>query len=559
MKSLVCFRPCDPFKRKSKELDQRIASWSNNFNSSYKLLLLGPAGAGKTTILKQMKIIHFEGFSHEERLQKAKEIRTNLLESVRELTSSIKASGNEINWADPENQRRLDFINNINLDDSTYELYAAKIYDYAKRILTDKGVEEHFAKVNQISITCRSKYLLTRVNEIRNSKYVPNDDDILRSRRKTDDIQKIEFQVKPPRKYGTVPQTFWMFDVGGQRGERRKWIQVFDGVTAVMFLVDCSSFDAVDDEMNGRNRLRETMSLFYDVWTTRFLRNSNFVLLFNKQDILRSKIERGHRVEAHFPEYAHYRPSAEDVSDPDCPDYEYIRARSFIRDKFLNITRRTEYGATAPINKLSMPNTLNSMYMGGGRQHKSHSVCHTPTPTHSHRTLTHSGTHALNGCNDSNGYNGRTNTHLMLTNAHRLNHTNCHIAAPSVLNLKFPAQKQQQQQQQSGQVLSQRQSQSQSQLQYKRANSSSHSSIKENIGQLRTHTPIASNGRYGKAKATLVPAAPNNLPMSSGDHDQPRRTVCYHYTTATDTDNIRCLFEELQIMVIKASMKSTVR
>lgn len=67
----------------SKELDKRVAIWAKNFNSSFKLLLLGPAGAGKTTILKQMKIIHFEGFTLEERQQKAKEIRTNLLESVR--------------------------------------------------------------------------------------------------------------------------------------------------------------------------------------------------------------------------------------------------------------------------------------------------------------------------------------------------------------------------------------------------------------------------------------------------------------------------------------------
>lgn len=60
-----------------------MAVWAKNFDSSFKLLLLGPAGAGKTTIMKQMKIIHFEGFTLEERQQKAKEIRSNLLESVR--------------------------------------------------------------------------------------------------------------------------------------------------------------------------------------------------------------------------------------------------------------------------------------------------------------------------------------------------------------------------------------------------------------------------------------------------------------------------------------------
>lgn len=157
MKTFSCFKPRDPFRNYSKELDKKVAVWAKNFNSSFKLLLLGPAGAGKTTILKQMKIIHFEGFSLEERHQKAKEIRSNLLESVRELTACIIASGRQIEWSDADNQARLDFINGLNLDDQTYDLYSDKIYDYSKRILTDGAVEALFAQLNQLSITHRSQ------------------------------------------------------------------------------------------------------------------------------------------------------------------------------------------------------------------------------------------------------------------------------------------------------------------------------------------------------------------------------------------------------------------
>ena len=43
-----------------------------------------------------------------------------------------------------------------------------------------------------------------------------------------------------------------MFDVGGQRSERKKWIHCFEGVTAIIFCVALSAYDLVlaeDEEM----------------------------------------------------------------------------------------------------------------------------------------------------------------------------------------------------------------------------------------------------------------------------------------------------------------------
>jgi hypothetical protein len=34
-----------------------------------------------------------------------------------------------------------------------------------------------------------------------------------------------------------------MFDVGGQRSERKKWIHCFEGVTAVLFMAAISGYD----------------------------------------------------------------------------------------------------------------------------------------------------------------------------------------------------------------------------------------------------------------------------------------------------------------------------
>lgn len=133
-----------------------------------------------------------------------------------------------------------------------------------------------------------------------------------------------------------------MFDVGGQRGERRKWIQVFDGISAVLFLVESSGFDTRIREDNETNRLQESLNLFQEVWSSRFLRESGFIIFLNKQDILKEKIERGSRIENFFPEFVNYNPSTLNSGTQNVDDTEemYSRVRSFIRNKFMEITKK---------------------------------------------------------------------------------------------------------------------------------------------------------------------------------------------------------------------------
>ena len=50
---------------------------------------------------------------------------------------------------------------------------------------------------------------LDKIDEISQQNYIASDDDILRSRRRTSEIQKLEFQMKVPSKYGGGMQLFW--------------------------------------------------------------------------------------------------------------------------------------------------------------------------------------------------------------------------------------------------------------------------------------------------------------------------------------------------------------
>ena len=65
--------------------------------------------------------------------------------------------------------------------------------------------------------------------------YIPNDQDVLRSRLRTTGITETIFEL------GSL--TYRMFDVGGQRSERKKWIHCFENVHCLLFLVAISGYD----------------------------------------------------------------------------------------------------------------------------------------------------------------------------------------------------------------------------------------------------------------------------------------------------------------------------
>lgn len=64
-----------------------------------------------------------------------------------------------------------------------------------------------------------------------------------------------------------------MYDVGGQRDERRKWMQVFQRAMAAIFVIDISCFDLSLREDRTKNRLLEAIETFEQAWNNRSEKN----------------------------------------------------------------------------------------------------------------------------------------------------------------------------------------------------------------------------------------------------------------------------------------------
>src|SRR5450432_967162 len=89
-----------------------------------------------------------------------------------------------------------------------------------------------------------------------------------------------------------------MFDVGGQRSERRKWIHCFENVTAMIFIASLSDYDQFLQDKTAAsgqvNRMEESLALFDVVVKERFLQTASIILFLNKTDVFAEKIMERH-------------------------------------------------------------------------------------------------------------------------------------------------------------------------------------------------------------------------------------------------------------------------
>jgi hypothetical protein len=84
------------------------------------------------------------------------------------------------------------------------------------------------------ALTLSSSFLVD-LDRLFNKEFVPTDQDVLRARLRTTGITESHFDL------GSLQ--YRMFDVGGQRSERKKWIHCFENVNALLFLVAISGYD----------------------------------------------------------------------------------------------------------------------------------------------------------------------------------------------------------------------------------------------------------------------------------------------------------------------------
>lgn len=344
--------------QRNAEIEAGLVSFHKS-SKAIKILLLGPGESGKSTVLKQMKLIHGIGFTDYERIQYTKVLWSDTVQSMKILLEEAPRLGITLECESPgstlhsywqlimsseSNQVYQEDVDEMSIS-AVQTFLADYVVDYKRgrtqptkklgdvneydeladyddfsnasvrggqekeslmtgdsslatkpSVMTkwqmaeainqiwsnDPGLRECILRANEFQLEVNVVQYFDHVFEYAQKNYKSTDQDILNGRIKTTGITETVFNIKDTN--------FRMFDVGGQRSERRKWIHCFDNVNVVLFVAAVSEYNQVLYEDTQMNRMKESFQLFESISNSRWFIRTPIILFLNKTDLLEKKL-----------------------------------------------------------------------------------------------------------------------------------------------------------------------------------------------------------------------------------------------------------------------------
>jgi GTPase SAR1 family protein len=175
------------------------------------------------------------------------------------------------------------------------------------------------------------EYWVPKLEQIVRPDYVPDLQDALRTRAPTTGIVQGKFEFQSSK--------FLLVDVGGQRNERKKWINCFDGVSAMIFVTSLCSYEQVLFEDINTNGMTEALNLFDETVNLDTFKKVDVLLFLNKSDLFRERIKHT-PLSAYFKDYK--GPQEFDASVKYIQEQFKVRVRDSNKDLYIHVTCATD-------------------------------------------------------------------------------------------------------------------------------------------------------------------------------------------------------------------------
>ncbi|BGP58701.1 hypothetical protein JCM8202_005737 [Rhodotorula sphaerocarpa] len=311
-------------QQQSKAIDEELKRAKAEEARTVKALMLGAGESGKSTIVKQMRMMYAEPYTAEERHLYKDIVFSNALQSMQAVISGFDLVGIDLpSDLAPAAEYLVSTPTDHVADGRTGDLLPA-VRDAIIAMWADGATRRVVGMSSRFQLNDSAEYFFSAMPRVGAPGYIPSDQDILRTRVRSTGIVEHAFDVRG--------QKLHVLDVGGQRSERKKWIHCFENVNMLIFVAAISEYDQVLFEDSTVNRLAEATMLWESVANSRWFERSSFVLMLNKIDIFATKIRSN---EAPLVEYF--------------PDFtgqpgELEAAKQYMKHKFVSLSRKKDRG-----------------------------------------------------------------------------------------------------------------------------------------------------------------------------------------------------------------------
>lgn len=282
-----------------------------------KILLLGAGESGKSTVVKQVKLIWKIGggvFTDAEKSDYILALRRNCVEVIQTLVEAVTNLNIAVANDDALLKQQISAVQQLSADGKlTVEASQA-----IKSVWASVPIQEAYSRRAEFWLLDATPYYMREIDRIADPDFDPSEEDSIMARVRTTGI--VTTQLPDP------PYTYHVVDVGGQRSERRKWINCFDNVNAIIFLEGLSGYNQVLFEDDRVNRMHESLKLFEEILTNQLFKDIPIFVFLNKKDLFESMIPL-YPLRKCFPDYGG-------------PEGDCAAALAFIEQKYRSVATR---------------------------------------------------------------------------------------------------------------------------------------------------------------------------------------------------------------------------
>ncbi|KAN0034431.1 hypothetical protein ACTFIV_000940 [Dictyostelium citrinum] len=278
--SFLCAQNSYQESQTSINIDKSLKDHKLKLEGEISILILGQKKSGVTTFFKSYSNFENHSMSHNE-LRGCRNLIYKTI--INQLKIFINVSKKQDIKLENDNIKRSNLILEI---DSDNFVWTKEIGDNCFHLWNDSGVQKTFE--NQFSSLYG--YFFNNLQRISDENYTPTPNDLKMIKLTQNGVIEIYFIFEHCN--------IKMIDIGTQTSSSRKWIHCFSEVQAIIYVVDISIYDLMENtnssslsSTSSKNKLDKSLNEIKEIIDSKYLSHTGLMVFFSKKDLFREKLK----------------------------------------------------------------------------------------------------------------------------------------------------------------------------------------------------------------------------------------------------------------------------